>query len=114
MCPMLGTSPSCIGECLVFSPGIDGEMVTSAMTAAAAIATEQPVRVRKDQGVCTAWPDTRTQREKILKQYSVSPHFRQSKSRLTQLSRLKNSSAEATQLIQLNGRTVEIHHAVLT
>ncbi len=67
---MLGTSPSCVGECLVFSPGIDGEMVTSAITAASAIAIEQPVRVRKEQGVCTAWLDTRTQereREKILK-----------------------------------------------
>ena len=79
MCPMLGTSPSCIGECLVFSPGIDGEMVTSAMTAASAIAIELSVRVRKEQGVYTAWPcDARTQvreREKILKHYLVSPHF---------------------------------------
>jgi len=44
----------------VFSPGIDGEMVTSAISAAFAIAIEQSVRVRKEQGVCTAWPDTRT------------------------------------------------------
>jgi len=49
MCPMLGTSPSCIGECLVFSPGIDGEMVTSAISAASAFAIEQPVRVRKSR-----------------------------------------------------------------
>ena len=39
---MVGTGPSCIGECFVFSPGIDGDIVTSAMTANAA-----PKRLRE-------------------------------------------------------------------
>ena len=36
MCPVEGTSPACMGECLVCSPGMDGEIVTSAMTTVAA------------------------------------------------------------------------------
>ncbi len=72
---MLGTSPSCIGECLVFSPGIDGEMVTSAITAASAIAIGRPVRVRKEQGVAQLGQIRERKydraREKV-KHYSVS------------------------------------------
>ena len=75
MCPMLGTSPSCIGECLVFSPGIDGAMVTSAISAASAFAIEQPVRVRKSRVFAQLGQIREREREKILKHYLVSPQF---------------------------------------